>query len=797
MKHTGFLANLLLLVPAGVAMAPAQVVKPDARDVADFRKSVDAFLATHCVQCHNAKNRSGEVDLDQYRDVQRAFAQREAWEHVLRKVRGGEMPPPGLPKPSPADTQAITMWIEKLFERQDRAVKPDPGRVTARRLNRTEYNNTVRDLLGVDLQPADEFPADDAGYGFDNIGDVLSLSPVLMEKYMAAAEKITRAAIYTPRPIRPTMERYQTSRSRRIGSDNASGKVLPYSPRGALEARHSFPYDGEYEIRLQSIDRRRDGAAPARFILTIDGKKADEFGSEPGDYKNRLFDHRVTLSRGIHTLGAYFPPEVVEWAERTDPPEPPKPGKKVPEDRRRIFAAFVEIRGPYRVDPPASHQRLFVCGLTKSEQNLDCARRIVGDLARRAFRRPVTSNEVDKLVSFAAMALKEGETFEHAVGYSVQAILVSPQFLFRIERDPNPNDAGAVHPVGDFELATRLSYFLWSSMPDESLFRAAAEGSLRKPAILEVQIRRMLADPKARALVENFAGQWLHLRNLESANPDPDRFPAFDDELRLSMLRETELFFESLVRRDGSILDFLDAKYSFLNERLAAHYGIPGVKGDEFRKVDLEGEERSGVLTHSSILTVSSYPTRTSPVIRGKWILENILGAPPPPPPPNVPVLKEEEVGHTGSLRQQMEKHRSNPMCASCHAKMDAIGFGLENYDAIGRWRTRDGKFPVEAGGQVAGKAFATPAELKTLLRANPDEFARCLTEKMMTYALGRGVERYDRPAVQSILAGLRAGDYRFSSLILGIVKSMPFQKRRGDGPKITREQPVTRAAGG
>ncbi|MFN0165525.1 MAG: DUF1592 domain-containing protein [Bryobacteraceae bacterium] len=797
MKSTGILAVLASLVLAGALPLTAQVIKPEARDVAHFRKSVDPFLATHCIQCHNEKVRSGEVDLAQYRDVQRAFSQRETWEHVLRKVRSGEMPPPGLPRPLASETHAITQWIEKLIERQDRAVKPDPGRVTARRLNRTEYNNTVRDLLGVDLQPAGDFPADDAGYGFDNIGDVLSLSPVLMEKYMAAAENITRAAIYTPRPVRPTMERYQTSRSRRIGSDNASGKVLPYSPRGTLEARHSFPYDGEYEIRLQSIDRRRDGAAPARFILTIDGKKAAEFGSEPGDYKNRLFDHRVTLSRGIHTLGAYFPPEVVEWATKTDPPEEVKPGKKIPEDRRRIFADFVEIRGPYRVDPPPSHQRLFVCGLIKSEQNLDCARLIVGGLARRAFRRPVTPKEVDKLVSFAAMALKEGETFEHSIGYSVQAILVSPQFLFRIERDPNPNDAGVVHPIGDFELATRLSYFLWSSMPDESLCRAAAEGSLRKPAVLEVQIRRMLADPKSRALVENFAGQWLHLRNLENANPDPDRFPAFDDELRLSMLRETELFFEHLVRRDGSILDFLDAKYTFLNERLAVHYGVQGVAGDEFRRVDLEGDQRSGVLTQASILTVSSYPTRTSPVIRGKWILENILGTPPPPPPPNVPVLKEEEVGNSGSLRQQMEKHRSNPMCASCHAKMDAIGFGLENYDAIGRWRTQDGKFPVEAGGQIGGQPFTRPAQLKALLRANPEEFARCLTEKMMTYALGRGVERYDRPAVQSILADLRAGGYRFSTLILGIVKSMPFQMRRGDGHKISREQPAARTAGG
>lgn len=754
---------------------------PSARDAAAFRQTVEPFLARHCVGCHNEKLRSGEVDLAALREVQRAFHERQVWEQALRKIRTGEMPPPGSPRPPEASVAAVTRWIEELMERQDRALKPDPGRVTARRLNRPEYNNTVRDLLGVDLDPAADFPADDSGYGFDNIGDVLSLSPVLMEKYLAAAERIVRAAIDLPRKVQPTMERYQSPRTRRT-KDTVGGRMLIYSPRGAAEVRHRFAFDGEYEMRIQVGDRRKDGSPPIRYVLTLNGKPVAEHDVEPGDYKNRIFDYRFTATRGEHTLGGFFPPEALALAEQAR--EPLKPNQKPPEDGRIVYTDFLEVRGPFRVDEPASRRRLLVCGLTPPEQNRACAQRILGPLARRAFRRPLRPGELDRLLSIYALAREEGEPFDQAIGYAVQAVLVSPHFLFRIEQDPDPRQPDAIRLLNDHELATRLSYFLWSAPPDAALDRAADRGELRELTELERQALRMLRDPKAQALVENFAGQWLHLRNLESVKPDPERFPDFDEGLRVAMQRETELFFAHVVREDRPILDFLDAPYTFVNERLAEHYGFAGVAGDEFRRVDLDGVQRSGLLTHAGILTISSYPTRTSPVIRGKWILENILGAPPPPPPPDVPELKEEEVGNTGSLRQQMEKHRANPVCASCHARMDTIGFGLENYDAIGRWRTHDGNFPVEAGGVLGGKSFGTPAELKGLLRQDASEFARCLTEKMLTYALGRGLTRSDRATVQAVVKDLERNDYKFSTLVLGIVRSMPFRMRRGDGRK-------------
>jgi hypothetical protein len=583
---------------------------PSPGDAAAFRQTVDPFLARHCVGCHNEKVRSGEVDLAALRDVRRAFHERQLWEQALRKIRTGEMPPPGSPRPPAASVAAVTRWIEELIELQDRAVKPDPGRVTARRLNRTEYNHTVRDLLGVDLDPAAEFPADDSGYGFDNIGDVLSLSPVLMEKYLAAAEKVVRAALGPPRKVQPTMERYQSPRTRRT-RDAVGGRMLVYSPRGAAEVRHRFAFDGEYEMRIQVGDRRKDGSPPIRYVLTLDGKPVAEHDVEPGDYKNRIFDYRFTVTRGEHTLGGFFPPEALALAEQAR--EPLKPGQKPPEDSRMVYTDFVEVRGPFRVDAPASRRRLFVFGLAPAEQNRECAQRILGPLARRAFRRPLRPGELDRLLGIYSLAREEGEPFEQAIGYAVQAILVSPHFLFRIEQDPDPRRPDAIRLLNDHELATRLSYFLWSAPPDAALDRAADRGQLRGLAELERQALRMLRDPKAQALVENFAGQWLHLRNLESVKPDPDRFPDFDEGLRVAMQRETELFFAHVMREDRPILDFLDAPYTFVNERLAEHYGIAGVAGDEFRRVDLDGVQRSGVLTHASILTISSYPTRTSP----------------------------------------------------------------------------------------------------------------------------------------------------------------------------------------
>jgi hypothetical protein len=436
---------------------------------------------------------------------------------------------------------------------------------------------------------------------------------------------------------------------------------------------------------------------------------------------------------------------------------------------------------------PESHKRIFICGHPNGQHTPECSRLIVRELVRRAFRRPVTDSDVEPYTKFIAMAQGEGDSFEQGVRIALEAILVSPEFLFRVERDQDGDNPAVNHRITDFELAVRLSYFLWSSMPDQELFRLAGQNTLHKTPVLEAQVRRMLNDPKSLALVENFGGQWLELRNLDSIQPDPDRFPMFDKDLRDSMKRETQLFFQSVIHDDRSILDFLDGKYTYLNERLAKHYGIPGVTGPEFRRVELTGDERSGVLTQASVLTVSSYAARTSPVLRGKFILENFLNAAPPPPPPDVPNLDESKIGVAGSVRQQFEAHRANPICASCHMRMDPLGFALENYDAIGRWRTHEGKFPIDASGVMPdGRKFDGAAGMKAVLMGDRDQFARALTEKLLTYGLGRGLERYDNLAVQSISRRLRAKNYRFSALVLGIVESLPFEMRRGDASEVT-----------
>ncbi len=730
-----------------------------AADIPSFEQTVEPFIAKNCVTCHNSKTKSGELDLQIYHDSASFVQGRDTWERVVQKVRSGEMPPKGLPRPAVADVKQITGWIESEFDRIDRSAKPDPGRVTAHRLNRVEYNNTVRDLIGVNFHPADDFPADDAGYGFDNIGDVLSLSPVLMEKYLKAAEKIVKAAIVVGwTPMKPTREKFSAESG---AQKKAEKDPLPKRDPAALHIIHQFPVEGEYEIRASLAGKRP--TEPMKATLWIDGKVRKTYDLVFTQDQQRAFELRVPLTAGLHRIGG-----IVTAVQ---------PG---------VVLDNIEVRGPYnQLQPPlpASHTRIIFCGHQPGQHNAECARKIVTEMARKAYRRPATEREVDNLLKFVAMAQKEGDPLEQGIRVALEAMLVSPNFLFRIERDQNPADPGFMHPVGEFELASRLSYFLWSSMPDDQLLRLAEAKTLRDPGVLHAQVKRMLADPKSKALVENFGGQWLQLRNLDSVKPDPDKFPEFDLELRDAMKRETQMFFETIVQEDRSILDFIDAKFTFLNERLAQHYGIAGVEGPEMRRVALKGDRRSGVLTQASVLTVSSYPTRTSPVVRGKWVLENILNTPPPPPPPGVPNLNEEAVGSTASLRKQLEQHRANSMCASCHSKMDPLGFGLENYDAIGKWRTMDGKFPIDSSGVLPnGKSFQGSAGLKGILRAGKDEFTDCVTEKMLTYALGRGLERYDKPAVKSISKKVADGSYRFSRLILEIVDSMPFEMRRGDG---------------
>ena len=639
------------------------------------------------------------------------------------------------------------------------ASKPDPGRVTARRLNRYEYNNTIGDLLAIQFHPADDFPADDSGYGFDNNGDVLSLSPVLMEKYLHAAEKIARTAINIGPLPQPTL----AAHSRRDNRVEGPG----------LTVNHAFPAEGDYDI-LIGVSGPAD---PVKLSLSLDNQAPQTLPVEEALENRRAAEVRIHVPHGDHLLAAAIIPDgppVTDTSASKPQPDP--------------YVGYLQVRGPYNpVSPPPSesYRRVFRCGHAPGDHTLECSRANLAEFARRAYRRPPESQEVDNLLRFVEMAQKQGNSLERGMQIALEAILVSPQFLFRIERDPESAHP-APHEIGSFELATRLSYFLWSSTPDDELLQLAAENRLHKPAVLHQQILRMLHDPKADALADNFGGQWLETRNLASIQPDPEKFPVFDTKLRQAMQQETRLFFRSIIHEDRSILDFLDANYTFLNQRLASFYGIPGVEGNQFRRVELPPDShRGGMLGQASVLTVSSYAARTSPVLRGKWILENILNAPPPPPPPNVPSLDEKAIGASTTARQQMEQHRSNPACRSCHARMDPLGFGLENYDAIGRWRTQDANFPVDASGTLPdGKTFNGPDELKLILVQHKDAFTECLAAKLLTYALGRGLESYDQPAVQSIARRTGSGDYKFSRLIEEIVASAPFQKRRGEEAK-------------
>jgi uncharacterized protein DUF1592/uncharacterized protein DUF1588/uncharacterized protein DUF1587/uncharacterized protein DUF1585/uncharacterized protein DUF1595/cbb3-type cytochrome c oxidase subunit III len=853
----------LLLWPLWVCLAGGLLAQPPGAVV--FRKSVQPFFSQNCYACHNAKLKSGSLNLELYNDPASVAQDRDTWERVLRKMRIGEMPPKGSPRPNETELKSVTAWIENEFDRVDQLAKPDPGRVTARRLNRAEYNNTLRDLLGVDLRPADGFPQDDSGYGFDNIGDVLSLSPVLMEKYLAAAEKVSRTALFGPEVMKPVLVRYQPPFRRRAngtagGSFNGpqTYTITDYDVTGltmpsAIHITHRFPVDAEYIFRATPAGQRPGGSDPIQMSIWIDGKMAQslqvdplEKGAYTEDISGQTRQFRTHVAAGEHWIAVTFlrqfeglPPSFGGLnPSKNPPPKPPDlsffepPPGATPEriaklkqarenfrkqklDINNIRIDNLEIGGPYdQVKGPAAEvlKKIYACGHLDGHHQAGCDRKIVAALARRAFRRPVKSEEVDRLVGLVSMAQKKGDSFEEGIGLAIDAILVSPQFLFRIvgqdsilqadfqsasqgageshggrlKNLPAPSNP-APRPISEHELASRLSYFLWSSMPDEELLRCADQQTLRRPEVLAAQVRRMLKDTKSRALVQEFGGQWLEFRALESVKPDRERFPDFEEYLRMSMRTETEMFFESIVREDRSILDFIDGKYTFLNERLAQLYKLPGITGPEFRRVDLTAHpERGGVLTQASVLTVSSYATRTSPVLRGKWILENILNAPSPPPPPDVPNLDEAALGESVSLRQQLEKHRTNAVCASCHARMDPLGFGLENFDGIGAWRAQDGKFPVDASGLLPdGRSFQGPNGLKQILKADSSAFTECLTEKLLTYALGRGLERYDKRTVKTIAAHVAANNYRFSSLVLEIVNSLPFQMQSRDRGKL------------
>ena len=738
-----------------------------AADSSAFDQNVRPILLKTCSGCHNEQLSSGGLNLAPYTTFSSIAEHREDWQKILQKIRTGEMPPKGIPRPSEVQMAGLAKAVQDEFERLDRNVKADPGRVTARRLNRNEYSNTIRDLLGVDFRAEKDFPVDDSGNGFDNIGDVLSISPLLMEKYLVAAERIAARAIGAdPLPKKPVAVEYH-AKDKRIRRPNPS----------SIEATHRIDFDAEYTIRFGLPGERAADAKPVMLGFWMDGKLLNKMPVETKPSGLVYFsplsieEMRLYLPEGDHTFRAGFIDD--EVIKTVDP-------KDYYNNKKNKFLDSMTFVGPFATSrEPASRKKILICD---PKTGPACAEKIISALAPRAWRRPVTKAEITSLMKFTALAKAEGQSAEQGIQLAIQAMLVSPHFLFRIERDPDPADATRTHRLSDFELASRLSYFLWSSMPDEELFGLARAGKLRDPDVIDAQVKRMLADPRSAALADNFSGQWLETRNLDSVKPDPQKFPDWGPDLRDAMKAETRLFFDYILRENRPISEFLDAKYTFLNDRLAKHYGIDGVTGPEFRRVELTDGKRGGILSHASVLTVSSYPTRTSPVIRGKFVLQNILGAPPPPPPPDVPALDEQAVGNTGSMRQQLEKHRASPVCASCHSRMDVLGFGLENYDAIGKWRTMDGKFPVDSSGTLpSGKTFSDPAGLRTLLTDELPDFVHCLTEKMLTYSLGRGLERYDSRTVDEIGRKVAASGYRFQTLIYEVVRSLPFQSRRGE----------------
>ncbi len=744
--------------PSAVTAAPA----------GSFDQVARPFLAKYCIDCHGPKKQSGSLALHKA-DAASVQDDRPSWESVLEKLRAGEMPPKKKPQPTAAEKAAFLAWLDGALAHSACTKPADPGRVTLRRLNRAEYNNTVRDLLGLDVQPADDFPADDVGYGFDNIGDVLAVSPLLFEKYLAAAERITdKAFTFDLAPLPPIVyyRSFEFRASVRTDAYRDRSKVFT---DGDLSVTHQFKGDGTYVFKYRAwgnpIDRE-----PVRVAVRIDDKEVYQGDLRP-QAENRqppTREFKAPVKAGARKVS------IAILNPKADP-EAADPKKRA----RTVLFGSLEIQGPMPVVerlPNEAYKRIMVAQPGNGLSERECARRICENLARRAFRRPVTADEVDRLVRLVDVAKAQGDGFDKGIQLAVEAVLVSPHFLFKVEHDRKLLDKP--FPVTEHELATRLSYFLWSSMPDDELTRLADRGDLRKN--LEPQVRRMLADPKARALGENFAGQWLQVRNVLTIMIDPALFPGFDDDLRAAMARETTLFFEAIVHEDRSILDFLDADFTFVNERLAKHYGIPGVRGENFRRVSLKGTPRAGILTQGSVLTVTSNATRTSPVKRGKFILENLLNAPPPPPPPQVPELKDvADADATGPLRKRMEQHRANPDCAVCHEKMDALGFAFENFDAVGGWRTKDGRFDIDPSGTLPdGRAFKDPAELRKLLRAEPDKFRRCLAEKLLTYALGRGVEATDRCSVDAICQAAKQRGDTFSALVLAVVTSDPFQMR-------------------
>jgi hypothetical protein len=755
------------------------------------------ILDRYCVSCHNQRTKTAGLLLDKVQlDDIRTHA--PVLEKVVRKLRAGQMPPEGLPRPDHATLETFIASLETALD-ATAAARPDPGRVASRRLNRLEYVNAIQDLLGLEIDGAQMLPSDMAGFGFDNNADVLSITPALMARYGAAATRISRSAVGSP-DNRPVQQMYSLGFEQQ---DARMSEDMPFATHGGLAVRHLFPLDGEYEFAIRmkgseagggaivgieevhQIELRLDHALLKRF--TVGG----EFrGPDPGvlipvaedDVEgHKIHNYRLTADQGLRLRVPVKAGTRLVAVGFTDSTPSPLPGAYGRPGIDKVF-----ISGPFNGSVPAStpiRERIFTCRPAAGKDEERCARRIIGELARRAYRRPVVDSDIEQLLTVYREGRRDRD-FDSGIERALEALLSMPEFLLRVEREPVGVKPGEAYRLTDLELASRLSFFLWRSLPDDELLELAERGKLRDEAVLAKQVRRMLADRRATRFMDDFVGQWLQVRNINGLAPDGALFAGFNDTLRKAMLRETELFFESQVREDRPIQDLLRADYTYLNERLARHYGVAGVHGSRFRRVPLSDDRRHGLLGHASVLTVTSYANRTSVVLRGKWVLETLLGMPPPPPPPNVPPLPSSNKAKPTSLRERMQQHRSNTVCASCHTKMDPLGFALEHFDAIGRWRETDGGARIDAAIDLDGRAVDSPRAFREALISKGHEFVYTVTEKLLTYALGRGVEYYDAPTLRQLVRDLAKDEYRWSSLILGIVRSAPFQMRRtADAP--------------
>jgi mono/diheme cytochrome c family protein len=813
MMHRASLLLVIAWMGAVVvqAQAPPRTSRPATAPVArraasDARAANEAMLTQYCVTCHNERLKTGGLVLDP-QSLGSIAAHADTWEKVVRKVQAGLMPPQGMPRPSAEALEGLTGFLAGELDRAA-AATPNPGRPMLHRLNRAEYANAIRDLLHLNVDTATLLPPDDSAFGFDNVADVLGVSPSLQERYLSAASKISALAVGDVN-IRPSSETY---RVRQDLSQNQHIEGLPLGTIGGIRIEHFFPVDGDYDIKTTlyrtNLNIVRGLEYPNEFEVAIDGRPVHhasiggqedlaslfEKPTDTGDAVEARMRVKVPVTAGAHEVTVTFI------------------GNLPVQDTQRLQAFLrssadnfdwtgrphiqtVAISGPFRVTGPGnsdSRAEVFSClpGPTLSEPV--CARKILSRLARRAYRRPAGETELKPILEFYDEGRAKG-SFDAGIARGLERILASPLFVFRVESDPDRVAAGTAYRISDVELASRLSFFLWSSIPDEELLGLAEQGRLRNEVVLAKEVSRMLADPRADAMIENFAGQWVALRNVRSVQPNSDLYPDFDDNLRQGFRRETELLFDSIVRQDRPVLELLTADYTFVNERLARHYGISGIYGSHFRKVPVKDDARRGLLGQGSILAVTSHAERTSPVLRGKWVLDNLLGLPVPPPPADVNTNLAQSADAPKTLRAQMEAHRSSPVCASCHRVMDPIGFAMENFDPTGAWRTREPGGPIDASGQLAdGTKINGVVELRKAILARPQLFVGTMTEKLLIYALGRGLDTYDMPVVRRIVADAKKDDYRFSSIVRGIIRSTPFQMRikpRGESATQTAQK--------